>query len=273
MMNTSNLQRFAFDPQTATVKDAGTWITTGSTMRAQPEISPDGNRLVYHTVPAREDVFVSAMDGSGVQQYTNDRARNRVTRWSPDGKEIAFYSNRSGVYEIWAMNADGTNHRQLTGLGGSLAHPAWSPNGQQMAASNLDKAGVMIFDPHKKWSEQTPVTLPEHSGRLANLDWSPNGRKLLARTTAGVPSLVIYDFDSRTYTTLVRGVANNRWLDDGRILYSAAGRLMLLTLASNETRQVLPGNDVGAFSISRDGRQLVVARGTSEADIWMATIK
>ena len=55
-------------------------------------------------------------------------------RYSPDGKHIAFTSNRSGSWEIWVSNSDGSNVVQLTSFGGYnyTAGPRWSPNGEDI---------------------------------------------------------------------------------------------------------------------------------------------
>jgi len=45
--------------------------------------------------------------------------------WSPDGKQIAFVSNRSGAPEIWVVNSDGSNLRQLTSAGEYVRFPFW----------------------------------------------------------------------------------------------------------------------------------------------------
>jgi Tol biopolymer transport system component len=62
-------------------------------------------------------------------------------RYSPDGKRITFSSNRSGSWEIWVSNSDGSNVAQLTSFGGSYytTGPRWSPNGQDIYFnSNVD---------------------------------------------------------------------------------------------------------------------------------------
>jgi Tol biopolymer transport system component len=59
-------------------------------------------------------------------------------QWSPDGKQIAFYSDRSGSTEIWRCEADGTNLRQLTSFGGPLTrNPRWSPDGKNIAFDSV----------------------------------------------------------------------------------------------------------------------------------------
>lgn len=94
--------------------------------------SPDGSRIVF-SAPAfggtgrSSNLFTVRVDGTGLKQLThaNDGVvNNGADSWSPDGKEIAFVSNRSGTYQIWVMGADGTHVRQLT-RGGEAHRAAW----------------------------------------------------------------------------------------------------------------------------------------------------
>ena len=70
-------------------------------------------------------------DGTGVRQLTNDVHRGRGARWSPDGQNIAFFSNRSGNYEIWTILPDGSGLKQLTATMEEVNNFAWSPDGSQ----------------------------------------------------------------------------------------------------------------------------------------------
>src|SRR5438876_10060395 len=53
--------------------------------------------------------------------------------YAPDGRKIAFFSDRSGAYELWVCNSDGSNPTQLTSCGGIDNGPRWSPDGRTIA--------------------------------------------------------------------------------------------------------------------------------------------
>ncbi|MGF7473866.1 hypothetical protein WFJ45_24395, partial [Salmonella enterica subsp. enterica serovar Minnesota] len=72
-----------------------------------PRISPDGQWIVGGR-ESPEDIVLVRSDGSDFRLVTDDPHRDRVPRWSPDGSRIAFYSNRSGKYEIWTVKPDGS---------------------------------------------------------------------------------------------------------------------------------------------------------------------
>jgi Tol biopolymer transport system component len=81
------------------------------------------------------DVYTMKPDGTGVVQVTSDPGRDFNPRWSPDGKRIAFSSNRDGDFDIWTVMADGTGLMRVTGLGTDPnldAVPAWTADGKQI---------------------------------------------------------------------------------------------------------------------------------------------
>jgi TolB protein len=73
------------------------------------------------------EIYVMNADGSGETNLTNNPGNESYPAWSPDGKLIAFVSDRDGKYEIYVMNPDGSG---LTNLTDNPEHdwaPDWSP--------------------------------------------------------------------------------------------------------------------------------------------------
>ena len=71
--------------------------------------------------------YIMNVDGSGVSRLTDNSANDEHPDWSPDGRRIAFISDRDGDYEIYVMNADGSDVIQLTDNSTDDVLPSWSP--------------------------------------------------------------------------------------------------------------------------------------------------
>src|SRR5919201_42308 len=91
--------------------------------------------------------------------FRHQAGLDRMPRWSPDGKRIAFVSNRSGDWQIWTINPDGSGLQQLTYTSsGRTLYPVWSPDGTRLAYGRENNS--FIIEVGKPWSEQTPQALP-----------------------------------------------------------------------------------------------------------------
>jgi len=105
-------------------------LTAWESFARKIDCSPDGSRVAFSTPdpdkPQAANVYTVAIDGTGLRKLTHSTGGvdNGLDSWSPDGKKIAFVSNRSGAFQIYTMNADGTG---VTGLTHALdAHlAAW----------------------------------------------------------------------------------------------------------------------------------------------------
>ena len=106
----------------------------------EPQISPDGRAVVYTVGTTDMDTnrvahniwVVPTAPGSQPRQLTQSGHDTRP-QWSPDGKTIAFLSNREGVTQIYAMPAQGGNAKKITSLSTGADNEKWSPDGRWIA--------------------------------------------------------------------------------------------------------------------------------------------
>ena len=117
-------------PKGATLKqvpiqtDEGTWMDV--------DVSPDGKTLAFTLLG---DIYTMPITGGTPTRIAEGMAWEVHPRLSPDGKRIAFTSDRGGGENIWVMNADGSDKRQITKEDFRLLNqPSWSPDGQYIAA-------------------------------------------------------------------------------------------------------------------------------------------
>ena len=104
--------------------DEGTWMDV--------DVSPDGSTIAFSLLG---DIYTMPITGGTPTRIAEGLAWEVQPRFSPDGTRIAFTSDRGGGDNIWIMNADGSDMRQLTDEDFRLLNqPTWSPDGQFIAA-------------------------------------------------------------------------------------------------------------------------------------------
>ncbi|HEY0114682.1 MAG TPA: amidohydrolase, partial [Allosphingosinicella sp.] len=102
----------------------GTWMNL--------DVSPDGRSVAFDMLG---DIYVMGIDGGTPRRLSSGLAFDMQPRFSPDGRQIVFTSDRGGGDNIWVMNADGTALRAITNESFQLLNaPVWSPDGRFIAA-------------------------------------------------------------------------------------------------------------------------------------------
>lgn len=282
---TAAIERVMFDVSAGEIRGPRTPITSGSHLWVWPEASPDGSRLAFHTgMPDKESIYVSAADGTGIRPVTDERARDRLGRWSCDGRRIAFYSSRSGQGNIWVIDADGRNLRQVTySTSAPVILPVWAPDGR-MAASEAEIASrSFIFDPDKPWDEIRNMELlpePEPGNQFVPWSWSPDGTRLagFGRPKKGI---LVLSLATRTYTRLTARGSTPVWLPDGqRLMYAVDDRLLILDVRTGTPRELLNVAPArlefaagGGFALSAATGHVYMSPVGRDGDIWLAAPK
>lgn len=206
----------------------------------QGTLSPDGKTLAFVSTRAGGTANIWLMDLATrrARNLTVSKSGNFRPAWSPDGKWIAFSSDRNtkpgafpGSWEqlqstgIYVIAPDGTGLRRLTRKDGVAGSPAWSPDGKRVVFYETDEVGAYLAKTAGARTEiaSIDITTGEHTPVTASNETKlsptalPGGRfsfiKRGADTTAG---LRIYTQGRRTTTTVVHGaVRNPSWSADG----------------------------------------------------------
>ena len=107
---------------------------------SDPQISPDGRWVAYTIAdtdkPANKrvtQIYLISTDGGEPRQLTNEKQSSSSPRWSPDGKRIAFVSNRDGQAQVWTVEvSDGRAGalKKITSISTGADGPIWSPDGK-----------------------------------------------------------------------------------------------------------------------------------------------
>ena len=104
--------------------DEATWMNI--------DASKDGKSLL---VDILGDLYTIPVEGGDAKPLTTGMAWDYQAQYSPDGKQIAFISDRDGSDNVWIMNADGSNPKQITKEKRFMfTSPTWSPDGQYIVA-------------------------------------------------------------------------------------------------------------------------------------------
>lgn len=166
-----------------------------------PDFSPDGSKIVFCAGASTfaRDIYVVNSDGSDLTRLTSGVGNNVYPAFSPNGRKIVFTSNRTGTSQVWLMNADGSDQRQLTFDSQPKDQvPDWSPRGNKIAyladthgTADMGNSWGDIWVMNANGSHQHQIT---SGATYYGTAWSPDGTRI---ATLDFPSRTIYTIDAR----------------------------------------------------------------------------
>lgn len=220
-----------------------TVVTDQQTLRPRTEkveslinwtsVSPTGQRAIFE---ARGDVITAPAEYGAVMNLTRSSGvADRYPRWSPDGKSVAYWSDRSGEYELVVRPADGTGaEKQITKLGAGFRYaPHWSPDSRMVAFAD-QAMRVRIVDVTSgtvKDVDQSPQWLGHGQIQAWRFVWSADSRWLAYsrnHSATGNNAIFLYDTKNGTRRQVTSGYLNDQlpvFDPDGKYLYYLSDRV------------------------------------------------
>ena len=216
------------------------WTSTANLI-ADLDIAPDGKRIV---MTARGKVFtVPAKDGATRMLTRKEGTREKEVAWSPDGRWIAYVSDRSGEDEIYITPQDGMGNIELgkalsadardkektqqitSGFKGFMFQPVWSPDSKKLAWADQNLRLWYVDLAGKK-----PVQVDRaRYGEIVNYSWSPDSKWIAydKQNMSNFSSIYLYSIEKKQ-PTAVTGVMFNSddpvWDPEGKYLYFLSDR-------------------------------------------------
>ena len=217
-------------------------------------ISPTGKRIV---VEARGEIFTIPVENGDARNLTKSSdAADRLPLWSPDGKQVAYFSDADGkAYSLYLIDQDGTGTKRTFSLGESkLAwEPTWSPDGKHIAFADDDvRIRVIEISSGKIMTADVGGTNIERGSM--GLTWSPDSKWLAYAKTApnNFRRINLWSLESKKVHAITDPMADAiqpAWDADAHHLYFLASTNAALASgwANTSSMQAKPG--FGAYVI------------------------
>ena len=142
-----------------------------------PAISHSGRRLAFSRTLRNSNIWRLEISTGAVRQLIASTFREAFPQYSPDGKRIVFYSNRTGARQIWMCDADGARAAPLTSMKATTTGtPRWSPDGERISFDSNATGQWQIYTMNAGGGKPKQMTFDGFTNFIAS--WSRDGRWL-----------------------------------------------------------------------------------------------
>ena len=198
--------------------------------------------------------------------------KNYIASWSSDDKQILFYSDRNGNWDIFRINPDGTDLRQITSSLFDEREPNWHPqnNAYAFSSDSLGARHIFLHD----FDSETVTMLTDSPGEHSSPSWSNDGKYLAYLTEENKKwQLLVKDLNDTSLHTLYTGKiypGRPTWTPTNEVLYSVAinGKetLHIVNVDGTIVKTYNPGyNSCGNAALSPDGTYIIFDAHSDDA--------
>ena len=268
--------------------EEGTWMSV--------DVSPDGTTLLFDLLG---DLYTLPIDGGTATRITSGMGYDVQPRFSPDGSQVVFVSDRSGGENLWVMSLDGSDTTQLTqGNTDDYLSPEWTPDGEYIVASKGRNMKLWLY--HVDGGSGTEL----HDGdtpqrHMAGAAFGADGRRVWYAARNGrhqynavfpLYQLYVYDRETGNATTMTSRYGSavrptlspdGRWLVYGtrhrgetglriRDLGDGSERWLAYPVQRDDQESVAPMDALPGFSFTPDSRSVVASYG---GKIWRIDVE
>ncbi len=200
------------------------WVNVSKQIRSF-DIAPNGKRALFDargdlfTVPAKHGAIRNLTHSSGIQE--------QYASWSPNGKWIAYMTDRTGENELAIRPSDGSGKEEILThfKTGYFLHPVWSPGSAKIAFSD---------NMHQLWyislKDKKAVRIDQDKlNPIRSYSWSPDGKWIAYTKTnkSGLQQIYFYNLDNKKIAKVSTGMYNDNdpvFSPDGKYLYFVSAR-------------------------------------------------
>jgi imidazolonepropionase-like amidohydrolase/Tol biopolymer transport system component len=222
----------------------GTWMCL--------DVAPDGRAIVFDLL---DDLYTLPINGGKATRITSGVALNRQPRYSPDGRYLAFVSDRGGSENVWIADRDGRHARQLSDLhgydgDGAVTSPAWAPDGRTIVVSQ--RLGATRPGGNPDPIKSRAWLLGAYNVETGQMQWISDTAPGRARSTLGAA----FGPEDRTVYAAIDDFSKEPWTEVRN------WRVVRINTVTGRIQPEMGGN-VGRVGmrpvLSRNGRYLVYA--------------
>ena len=207
---------------------------------SRPDYSSDGKLIAFQAYQGGTfHIWTMHPDGSNLRQITSGHGDDREPRFSPDGRRIAFASDRAfeGSYDIWVVDLASGKLERRTSSPDDEYEPAWSPDGSEIAfASGAGANATKLLAINLSGGIRTIATAPAET-HLNSPSWAPDGKRI-----------AWIEFSRNMSRLVISGTAVDAgddvfpfpatWLSPGRVLYAGNGKIRVANLDGGKTEEI-----------------------------------